>query len=350
MNHNRAQSVLEGLVGSHTPGLQYLALDANGPLFEYSAGLADIRSQVPMEASTLLAAYSMSKTITAAGVLLLVQNGLLSLDDPIANFLTTPYPAAITIRQLLTHTSGIPNPIPLRWVHLAAQHDSFDEASALAAVLRKHSTLASPPGTRYAYSNMGYWLLGGIIERASGQAFTHYITERVMQPLGFAARELSYEVADGIAQGYLEKYSWMNLCKRLLIDRVLIGTYDGRWLRIQPHCVNGPAFGGLMGTCRGFGAFLQDQLRSRSVLFADATRELFYEQQHTTERSPIPMTPGWHMGRSGNARFYFKEGGGGGFHCMMRVYRDAGIATVVMANATGFNARACLNAADQSFL
>lgn len=124
----------------------------------------------------------------------------------------------------------------------------------------------------------------------------------------------------------------------------------GRWLRIEPHCVNGAAFGGLVGTCRGFGAFLRDQLRLRSVLFTDTTRELFFTQQKAANGSLVPMTPGWHVGQSGNTRFYFKEGGGGGFHCMMRVYRDAGIASVVMANATGFDARACLDAVDSGFL
>ena len=62
------------------------------------------------------------------------------------------------------------------------------------------------------------------------------------------------------------------------------------------------------------------------------------------------MTLGWHVGLSGSRPFYYKEGGGGGFHCMMRVYRDAGVATIVMANATGFDARKCLDVTDGHFL
>jgi D-alanyl-D-alanine carboxypeptidase len=64
----------------------------------------------------------------------------------------------------------------------------------------------------------------------------------------------------------------MNLAKGVLIDRDLIGDYSGRWLEIRSHYLNGPAFGGLVGTARGFGTFLQDQLREQSVLFNDTTR------------------------------------------------------------------------------
>jgi D-alanyl-D-alanine carboxypeptidase len=60
-----------------------------------------------------------------------------------------------------------------------------------------------------------------------------------------------------LATGYLEKYSFMNLAKGFLIDRDLIGEYIGRWLEIRGHYVNGPPFGGLVGTARGFGKFLQ---------------------------------------------------------------------------------------------
>jgi hypothetical protein len=130
----------------------------------------------------------------------------------------------------------------------------------------------------------------------------------------------------------------------------LIGTYEGNWLRIEPHYVNGPAFGGLIGTVGGFELFLRDQLRSQSVLFSDATSVLFYEQQHTLSGHPIPMTLGWQMGSLGHQPYYFKEGGGAGFHCMMRVYRSAGIATIMMANATGLDAGHVLDSVDRLIL
>ncbi len=153
---------------SKVPGIQYLVMDSTRTLFEYDGGWADIRGHVPMESSTTMMAYSMSKTITAAAVLRLVEARRIGLDDPLDRYVaSSPYGPSVTVRQLVSHTSGIPNPIPLRWVHAAARHAAFDENAALAAVLREYHDLRFPPGTKYAYSNIGYWLLGRVVARRS---------------------------------------------------------------------------------------------------------------------------------------------------------------------------------------
>jgi len=346
------RTYLDGLVTrSRTPGLQYLAIGAAGPLFDYYGGWADLRRRIAMTPATTMMAYSMSKTISAAAVLQLVAAGRVGLDDPIERYHPTPYGAGITLRRLLAHLSGAPNPIPLRWVHPAAQHATFDEHAALAAVLAAHPRLASVPGAHYRYSNIGYWLLGSVVERASGMSFAAYVAAHLLAPLGIAPEELGYAIPDlgRHAHGYLEKYSLMNLAKGLLIERQLIGDYEGRWLRIEPHYLNGPAFGGLVGTARGFGKFLQDQLRPQSALLDPATSALFSEQQRTTSGTPVPMTLGWHIGDRAGTRFHFKEGGGGGFHCEMRVYPQRGLASVVLSNATAFDVKGCLDTLDPEF-
>ncbi len=348
----RAESYLTALVrASKTPGIQYLVVDATKVVFEYVGGWADIGRQVPMDATTTMMAYSMSKTITAAAVLQLVERGQLGLDAPAERYLESfPYGSRVTVRELVSHTSGVPNPIPLRWVHAAEQRETFDERAALSAVLGDHPRLSFEPGTKYAYSNIGYWMLGMIVERVSGQDFPSYVHEHILRPLGIAPRELGYEIADPNhhATGYLEKYSLMNLAKRFLIDKALIGDYDGPWLRIRSHYPNGTAFGGLVGTTRGFGKFLQDQLRQHSALFSDTTRALFYAPQRTTQGIPVSMTLGWHVGHVHGRPIFYKEGGGGGFHSMMRLYPESGIAAVIMTNATGFNVRACMDEVDCS--
>jgi CubicO group peptidase (beta-lactamase class C family) len=338
---------------SKTPGLQYLIVSPRGTVFEYAGGLADLSAKRPMTPETSLMAYSMSKTITAAAVLQLAGAGRIDLNAPLDRYVDAqPYGPEITVRQVLSHTSGIPNPIPLRWVHPAAEHASFDEAAALAAVLRRHPRAAFAPGAKYAYSNIGYWLLGSVVARASGESFVSCVTERVLQPLGLTSRDIGYVIEDPAAHatGYLEKYSLVNLIKGAVIDRALVGEYRGSWLEIRPHYPNGPAFGGLVGTARGFGAFLGDQLQSHSRLFDAATRTLFYEPQRTAGGRTIAMTLGWHTGSLGASPFFYKEGGGGGFHCMMRVYPAARIGSVVMANATAINARALLDQVDPAFL
>jgi D-alanyl-D-alanine carboxypeptidase len=224
-------------------------------------------------------------------------------------------------------------------VHSPQDHPDFDERAALIAVLARHPRLSFAPGSRYGYSNIGYWLLGELVARVSGMAFTAYLQSRVLEPLGIAPEELGYRIVDAQrhAQGYLEKYSLMNLLKPLLVDRAFVGRYRGRWLEIRPHYLNGAAFGGLVGNVRGIAKFLQDQLRPHSVLFGDSMRRRFFEQQHTQSARALPTTPGWQVGRRRGAPYYYKEGGGGGFRCMMRLYLEQGIGTVVMTNATGFD-------------
>ncbi len=346
------RSSLEALITRQAPGIQYHAVGPGGARFEFDGGWADLAHRTPMTAETTLMAYSMSKTITAAAVLQLVSAGAIGLDDPVERYVPTPYGQDITVRQLLAHLSGIPNPIPLKWVHPVSQHARFDERRTLGAELAEHPRLTSKPGTKFRYSNLGYWLLGEVIAIASGARFETYVADRVLTPLGITPRDLGYAIPDGAphANGYLEKYSVMNLLKRFLIDPQYIGDYEGRWLRIEPHYLSGPAFGGIVGTARGFATFLLDQLQPRSAILDSRARDLFYETQHTARGTPIPMTLGWHLGRLKGVPFFFKEGGGGGFHCEMRIYPTPGLGTVVMTNATAFDVKRCLNALDRQFL
>lgn len=247
-NHaERAQAYLATVIKrKQAPGIQYLALDSTDTLCRYDGGLAEINRNVAMDSATTMMAYSMSKTITAAAVLQLVEAQRIQLDDPMTRYVgSTSYGAEVTIRHLLSHTSGIPNPIPLRWVHSEARHVIFDEHKALSALMRRHCRLSFRPGTRFRYSNLGYWLLGEIVERVTGEKFASYVAEHLLQPLGILQGELSYTIPDPHhhAGGYLEKYSLLNLAKRLFIDGEYIGGYEGPWLRIRSHYVNGPAFG-----------------------------------------------------------------------------------------------------------
>jgi len=357
MNNSLAKTITKDLLDSYcrtaVPGLQYTVVDGNQAIYEYSVGWADVRDQKPMKVNTTQMAYSMTKTFTAAAILQLVERGELSLDDGINRYLQNPpYSADITIRHLISHTAGIPNPIPLRWVHMPEDHEHFDEKAALAKVLRDNPKLRSQPGERYAYSNIGYWLLGQILEGITQRPYTDYIRERVLGPLGLELHEMDFVVSDPSehAKGYLGKYSFMNLVKGLVADRNVWGSYEGNWIQVKTNYVNGPAFGGLIGAAQAFSSFLQDQLRESSVLFSQETKQLFYTQQRNNRGEFIEMTLGWHIGELQGVRYFFKEGGGGGFHSEMRLYPTRGVASVIIVNSTELNSNKVLSSLDQAFL
>jgi CubicO group peptidase (beta-lactamase class C family) len=237
-------------------------------------------------------------------------------------------------------------------VHLATEYLSFDEDAALAHVLRDNSKLRNEPGQKFFYSNIGYWLLGKIVEKIAGHPYSDYVRTNVLRPLGLSAQEMNFVIPDPTrhANGYLAKYSLMNLIKSLVTDSKVWCGYENHWLRLQDVYVNGPAFGGLVGSARSFSHFLQDQLRADSVLFTAETKRTFEAQQADKAGHTIPMTLGWHIGRVDGRTYLFKEGGGGGFHSEMRLYGVNGIGSVVMVNSTQFDSTRFLNRVDAVFL
>jgi CubicO group peptidase (beta-lactamase class C family) len=132
----------------------------------------------------------------------------------------------------------------------------MNEATTLNAYsMRRHPRVLSRPGSRFAYSNIGYWLLGQVVETVTGAKFASFVCEHVFRRLEIREEDLSYVITDLArhAQGYLEKYSATNLFKRFLIDRTLIGTYErrrpqrilsrqGGWLSCRWHKDHRPIF------------------------------------------------------------------------------------------------------------
>jgi D-alanyl-D-alanine carboxypeptidase len=119
---------------SRVPGIQFAAVTADKVLLEYCDGWADIAVKKPIVSATTLMAYSMSKPFTAAAVLQLADSGNIELDASLDDYVDcSPYGREVTVRRLLAHTAGVPNPIPLSWVHSPQDHPDFDERAALIA-------------------------------------------------------------------------------------------------------------------------------------------------------------------------------------------------------------------------
>ena len=334
------------------PGLQYLVVSADSTVYSTAAGLADIAAGRQMSDTTLMMAYSMTKTITAIVVLQLVQDGALDLDAPVSRYLPyQPYGDGVTIRHLLAQTSGIPNPIPLKWVHLTSDAATYDEDSTLRSVLAEYPDLDHEPGTKYAYSNISYWLLGAAIEAVTGKRYADVVHERVLSPLQIPHTEACFVIDDTsrLAAGYLREWSMMDIFKGWVMDDAFFGPYEDGWMRFNRHYLNGPAFGGLICTPRALATILQDLLQPHSLLLSDLARDYMMQHQRDPDGARIPMTLGWHTDPD-QPGMYYKEGGGGGFHGMMRLYPDNGMASVVIVNATQFDAAEFLDVCDPLFM
>jgi len=343
---------LSNLVGGIAPGIQYVVVDKNRTVFAHQAGLANIEEGVALGSGHTMAAFSMTKTLTAIAVLQLVERNKISLDDDISDYVEHPYGLGISIRHLLSHLSGIPNPIPLNWVHLANEHENYDETKDLAKVLNAYPDLDAEPGVEYGYSNIGYWLLGKVIENVSGITYSDYVTKNIFDVLGLESNEIGFliENESDHAKGYLKKWSLMNIFGRFFIDNELLGEYEGGWLHVKNVYLNGPSFGGVIGTASAFSKILQDLLMDQSKLIGKDSKQLLYSQQKTNTGDFISMTLGWHVAKLKGVTYFYKEGGGAGFHSEMRIYPEKGLASVIISNKTSFNSRKILTELDINYL
>ena len=192
-------AVFEGLVRGDEPGLAVLVRQDGKTVFERCYGLRDLRSRERIDPTTAFRLASVTKQFTATAVMLLVRDGKLRYEDALTDLVPSfpAYGMGITIRHLLTHTSGLPDYEDLMaaaeqgrppiWSAVRQIHD--DEVLAL---LRGAKQGRFAPGTSWAYSNSGYVLLGLIVARVSGKPFGAFLHERVFAPLRME-RTLAYE-------------------------------------------------------------------------------------------------------------------------------------------------------------
>lgn len=169
----------------HTPGAAVVVARGDSIVFARGYGLADAEHEVAVSPATSFRLASVTKQFTAAALLSLVEAGKLSLDDPIGRYLpdVPEYARRIRVRQLLAHTSGIPDYEPLVGNGDGPQVTDRDVLQLLHQVDRLYFT----PGASWRYSNSGYALLALIVERVTGESFAAYLRHRIFDRAGMAS-------------------------------------------------------------------------------------------------------------------------------------------------------------------
>ncbi|PJZ54558.1 serine hydrolase [Leptospira adleri] len=335
------------------PAIQYVVVSPESELFNFSEGLSDIAKNSKIKNRTTMMIYSMTKVITAISILQLIGQEKIFLDDPVVKYLPEiPYGNDVKVRHLLSQTSGIPNPIPLKWVHLREENDHFDEASNLRSILSEYPKLDFQPGLKYRYSNISYWLLGRIVAKVSGTSFEQYVRTNIFEGLNIDKKEADFIISDSFhhAKGYLRRWSVFDLLKSFLIDKKFFGDYENGWLPINDHYMNGPSFGGVIASAQAVSKILQDLLKENSKLLGEKEVKLLFERQLNSKHEPVETTLGFHIGSKNETIYYFKEGGGAGFHGELRIYPKEKIATVIIVNNSAFDVDSLLNRLDGAFL
>jgi len=196
--------VQEAMHGEGAVGLSVAVMRGDEVVVSKAYGLADLEFAVRADEETMFRIGSVTKQFTAAGILRLAERGKLAVDDPLTKFLPD-YPThgqEITLRHLLTHTSGVHDYTALRleWAPLLARELSDAELVALWQDL----PLDFAPGEKWSYSNSGYYLLGMVIAKVSGSSYADFLRETFFEPLKLTRTryDSNGEVIPNRAQGY----------------------------------------------------------------------------------------------------------------------------------------------------
>jgi len=347
------EMILQNLVANHkTPSVQYVIFNADTILYSFVSGLADIANNRPANAMTTYHGFSVTKTFTALAILQLSAKKNLNIDDPVSMYLPDfEYGGHITIKNLLTHSSGISNPIPLSWIHLAKDSGTFDRPSFRENVIQNNSTVKFQPNEKFAYSNIGYMILGRLIEIVSGQTYEEYVREHILGKL--RPGELDFRINNPAvhAKGYHKRWSFSNALFGFFIDKSqFMGQPEGRWKPFNHFYVNDPAYGGIIGASTGFVAYLRELMKDESDLIANEFKEQLFVENVLSDGTPSGMCLSWFTGNLNGTRYFTHAGGGGGYYIELRLYPDIGVGSIILFNRSGMSDERFLDKADRFFI
>ncbi len=277
------------------------------PVFREGFGLANRELNVPVAPDSIFRIGSITKQFTSASIMQLAEAGKLSIEDPINKYYANA-PAAwskITIRHLLSHRSGIGDytEIPGFFENQAAE----DRTPEQIIDLTRDQPLAFEPGTKFAYDNSGYVVLGYVIEKVSGETYADYVTNHIFKPLGM--KNSGYEVSSIIVPHRAAGY----------------GVENGVWTNARYIAMTLPyAAGSLYST-------VDDLLTWEEEFFGDKVVSAASRAAMTTDQGD-KYGFGLVIDELGGHRNIWHNGGINGFSTHMNRFVDDGVTVIVLGN------------------
>lgn len=309
------------LTDAAVPGAAIAVVDDRQVVWEMAWGHVDGDGSAPVDVHTRFSIQSMSKSFTALAVLMAVQDGLVNLDTPIAEYLPEftvnssfdDHPERIiTLRHLLTHRAGFTHEAPFG----SNYDDRNDFARHVASIA--DTWLRYPVGHRWAYANPGYDLAGYILQVRSGQPFEVYVQQHVLDPIGMTESSLDMEAIE----------TWSN--------RALGHRRDGVRPPLRIPMI--PA-GGVYTNVRDMARYLRFHINKGVVDGRRILRADLMEEMHTIQYARRDQRSGYALGllRDPVSDSYgvYHGGGGYGFQSEMVMYPEKRLGVVLLTNLSG---------------
>lgn len=299
-------------VAAKVAGLTVVVTQADQSPFSWQWGYASLPFRVPMTDRTLMMLASTTKHITAIAVLKLVDMGKLSLDDPLSRHLAGAPPrwGRVTIRHLLTHTSGIPDYWSFfpDWERPQPRQEVFAKVAG--------APLSFAPGDAWAYANMNYRLLGWLIDDLSGQPYAGFLHDHLFAPGGLpdARVDAAQDVILSKAEGY----------------EVVGGRQQNAML--ESNDLSSAADGAVLFSGRDFVRW--DRTLANSGLLSPAERRETLTPATLATGRDAPYGFGWYIDRMRGQTCHWHGGSAPGHVCYYLRLPEHGVSVAVLSNSS----------------
>lgn len=308
------------LESQKAPGIALLVMRHGAIVKEQGYGYSNLELRVPVTPDTLFQSGSTGKMFAAAGILLLAQDGKLNLDDRLAMYYPDA-PAAwhrVSIRQLLTHTSGIKDYAEINSGDLDYRKDYTDDELLVAM---QKLPFEFEPGTQWSYSNSGYLILGLLITKVTGKDYSDFLAERLFKPLGMQTTQLISErrVTPNRAAGYE------------LDDHDVLVNQD--W--VAPG-LNRTADGSLYFSLHDLAAW-EKALEGRYFMREDSFAT-WWTAVRLSNGTRVPYGFGWRLSEQRGGPVVLHGGAWQGFRAAIVRYPEQQLAVMVLSNAAQVDA------------
>ncbi len=281
------------------------------PVYLQGYGWADMGAGVPAQTDTIYEIASLSKQFTAAAILQLAEQGKLDLEAPAVQYLPDLPAAAqtITVRQLLHHTSGLP---PNNFLFaVLSRLQPYSPGEVLATYNQSLTSLSFDPGTAWEYSNMGYFVLGAIVENVSGMSYGDYLAKHVVAAAGLTDTSYCLEPPPNLARGYAVGGANWELA---LLDNLSLES-------------------GAAGVCSTAGDLIAwQQALAAGRVVAPASYQAMITPVTLLDGSQVPYGYGLKVGDYGGQSAIYHQGLMPGFGSVLAYYPGDDIAIVLLTN------------------
>jgi CubicO group peptidase (beta-lactamase class C family) len=298
----------------HIPGVS-LAIIQEGKVTKAKGyGLASVELNVATRPETVYELASATKPFVAMAVMLLAQNGKLSLEDCISQYVEdTPEEwRSITLRHLLSHTSGIKDYLE------RPEMTPYDLTPEQIVRIAASFPLNFPPGEKWAYSNTGYVLLGMVIQKVSGKPFARFLQERVFNPIGMT--DTRHDEPSSIVPNRAVGYLW-------------IGPGGLRNAELFKYMMSNRGDGGILSTVIDLARW--DATLGSNRLLAATNCEAMWVPTRLKDGCACGYGLGWFIGNINGHRHVFHAGGSPGNASIISRYPDDKLTVILLSNGGG---------------